>query len=161
MTRRQSIPERWLITDERMADALLPVAARLPRGSGIIFRHHGLAAGERERLLRRLRRIAASRGLVLVDEASGAARRVHGPKELRQARLGGARLLLLSPLYPTRSHPDRQPLPRMRAAAMARLAGPPLIALGGMDQRRFARVKPLGFHGWAAIDAWLEGGART
>jgi thiamine-phosphate pyrophosphorylase len=44
----------------------------------------------------------------------------------------------------------------MRAAALARLAGRPLLALGGMDARRYAVVRRLGFDGWAAIDAWVS-----
>jgi thiamine-phosphate pyrophosphorylase len=156
MTPRQSPPRQWLITDERMSNALLPAIMRLPRGSGILFRHHGLAAGERVRLLRRVRRLAAARGLTLVDEASGTAARVHCAAEIRDARLRGTQLLLLSPLFPTRSHPGRRPLSRMRAAALARLAGKPLIALGGMDWRRYQQVRQLGFDGWAGLDAWTE-----
>jgi thiamine-phosphate pyrophosphorylase len=64
-------------------------------------------------------------------------------------------LILLSPIHSTRSHPDWRPIPRMRAAAYARLAGRRLIALGGMDERRFERIERLGFVGWAGIDAWL------
>ena len=154
MKRRQSLPEQWLVTDERMDEPLLSAAARLPRGSGILFRHHGLSSGARARMLRRLRRIAATRGLTIVDEASGEAARVHDLREIRQARLRGARLLLVSPLFSTRSHPGLPPLPRMRAAALARLAQGPVLALGGMDPDRFAQVKALGFHGWAGIDAW-------
>lgn len=156
MKPRQSLPQQWLVTDERMAEDPASVAARLPRGSGILFRHHGLAPRERRRLLRRLRRIAAARNLTLVDEASGLAARVHDSGEVRRARLAGARLLLVSPLFATRSHPGNRPLPRMRAAALARLAAGPVLALGGMNARRFARVKPLGFAGWAGIDAWLD-----
>lgn len=157
MTPRQSLPEQWLITDERMGSGLLPAIARLPRGAGILFRHHALAPGERARLLRRIRRLAASRGLMLVDEASGAAARVHDASEIRAARARGAQLLFLSPLFPTRSHPGRPALPRMRAAALAKLAGRPLIALGGMDSRRYPEVRKLGFDGWAGLDAWTAG----
>jgi thiamine-phosphate pyrophosphorylase len=42
----------------------------------------------------------------------------------------------------------------MRAAALARLAGRKLVALGGMDERRFRRVERLGFVGWAGISAF-------
>jgi thiamine-phosphate pyrophosphorylase len=42
----------------------------------------------------------------------------------------------------------------MRAAALARLAGRRLIALGGMDARKFARIENLGFRGWAGISAF-------
>ena len=161
MKPRQSLPEQWLVTDERMGEGVLAAAARLPRGSGILLRHHSLSLGERERLLRRLRRIAAARNLMIIDEASGEAARTHNMREVRQARLGGARLLLVSPLFATRSHPEWRPLPRMRAAALMRLAEGPVLALGGMDARRFERVKALGFHGWAGIDAWEKRKSRT
>jgi thiamine-phosphate pyrophosphorylase len=91
---------------------------------------------------------------VVVDGQEGGAARVHDARQLRQAALGGARLLLLSPIFKTRSHPTWRPLPRMRAAALLRLARAPVIALGGMDSRRFAQVAPLGFQGWAGIDAF-------
>jgi thiamine-phosphate pyrophosphorylase len=63
-------------------------------------------------------------------------------------------MILLSPLFPTRSHPDWEPLPRMRAAALARLGRRNLFALGGMDARKFARIERLGFRGWAGISAF-------
>jgi thiamine-phosphate pyrophosphorylase len=157
MKRRQSMPTDWLISDERFGDALLPTIARLPPGSGVLVRHHSLSAGERARLLRQLRRIAAGRNLVLVDGAGRLAARVHNPKEIARARLAGAKLLLLSPVFATRSHPGWRPLPRMRLAALARLAGRPLIAIGGMNPARFRRVQDLGFDAWAGIDAWVRG----
>ena len=39
-------------------------------------------------------------------------------------------MLFLSPVYPTRSHPGRMPLTRMRAAALLRLATVPVIDRG-------------------------------
>ena len=154
MRRFQNIPERWLITDERLGPDLAAVVARLPRGTGILFRHHRLAPAERRRHLAKLRRLAALRELMLVDEADGLSARVHDVREIRRARLGPATLLFLSPLFPTRTHPDMPTLPRMRAAALARLAGQPLVALGGMNRKRFRHVARLGFQGWAGIDAW-------
>ena len=157
MTRRQSLPEQWLITDPRIAGGLAGVLRRLPRGSGVVARVP---------LTRTEWRIARARELVVVTEGQGGAARVHDAREIRRARLSGARLLLLSPMFPTRSHPDWSALPRMRAAALARLGGRNMLALGGMDAARYRRIAPLGFIGWAGIDAWLgdstQGGqART
>jgi thiamine-phosphate pyrophosphorylase len=148
MKRRQtSIPRQWLITDERLGPNVLRAVRRLPRGSGVLVRN--------PRLLARIRRLRASRQLEVVAE-SRLVVRVHNAREMRDAQLAGAQVLLLSPLFGTRSHRDWLPLPRMRVAALMRLAKVPVIALGGMDERRFRAVQKLGFAGWAGIDAWLK-----
>lgn len=146
-------PTRWLISDPRLG-GLLPLLRTLPAGTGVLLRHHHLPARERRVLLRKVQRLATARGLVLVDEAAGQVARVHDVRELSRARLAGVRLIFLSPLFETRSHPEWAPLPRMRAAALARLGGGRLLALGGMDEARFRRVRPLGFAGWGGIDGW-------
>jgi thiamine-phosphate pyrophosphorylase len=149
MRRRQTILRQWVIADGRMGDGLWTAIRRLPRGSGVLVLRE-LSAEER----RKLRNWARLRALTVAFEASGDAVRVHDSRELRQALLARVQLILLSPLFPTRSHPAWRPLPRMRAAALARLAGRRLVALGGMNERKFARVKPLGFQAWAGIDAF-------
>ena len=153
---RRQLPRQWLITDPRLGDRLIPTVRRLPKGCGVLIRHHQLKSGERQRLIRAVRRLARTRGLVLMDEADGQVARVHNAAEIRHAQMRRVRILLLSPIHRTRSHPDWAPLPRMRAATLLRLARVPVVALGGMDQRRFARVQALGFHGWAGIDAWIR-----
>lgn len=153
--RQSSIPRQWLIIDTRLGDELWRTAERLPSGSGLLILLHDLSAGKRERVIRRLRYRAAATSLVIVDEEKGAAR-VHNLRELRWALPARTPLILLSPIHRTRSHPTWPPIPRMRAAAYARLAGRNLIALGGMDERRFRRIERLGFIGWAGIDAWLR-----
>jgi thiamine-phosphate pyrophosphorylase len=153
MHRRQTgLPQRWLIADTRLGDDLWRAVAALPSGSGVLILYHGLPARKRQALVRKLRRVAGRSGLRLIDEASGRAARVHDLRELRRAMLAGAELILLSPLFPTRSHPDWRPLPRMQAAALARLGQRRLVALGGMNAKRYEQIRPLGFRGWAAID---------
>jgi len=149
MKARQRLPKQWLITDPRIGPEVVRLVRRLPCGSGVILRPH-LSEAEG----RRIRQVAAQRGLYTVLEERGRAVRVHNAREIALARLGGARLLLLSPMFATATHPGAPALPRMRAAALARLAGQPLLALGGMDAPRFAHVRALGFDGWAGIDAW-------
>lgn len=157
MKRRQtSVPRHWLIADERLGNELLAAVRKLPRGSGVLVLYRDMPAAKRARLLWKLRRIARRRGLAIADEAAGGAARVHNARELRQASLARVPLLFLSPVNQTRSHPDWVPLPRMRAAALLRLAKAPVIALGGMNSSRFRRVERLGFHGWAGIDAWIR-----
>jgi thiamine-phosphate pyrophosphorylase len=152
MTHRQTMPRQWLIADERMGEELWAALRRLPRGSGILVLRT-LA----RRDARRLRHLAALRGLAIATERPGTAARAHDMRELTRALLRRTPLVLLSPMHQTSSHPGWRPLPRMRAAALARLANRKAIALGGMSERRYARIAPLGFTGWAAIDAWLKG----
>jgi thiamine-phosphate pyrophosphorylase len=152
MKRRQTVPTQWLIADERSRERLWPIVRGLPPGSGVLVLFRNLPERKREAILRQLRR--ANKGLEIMDEAAGHAVRVHDLRELRRALLGRTPMILLSPLYPTASHPDRRPLPRMRAAAMARLARRRLVALGGMNAKRFSRIERLGFQGWAGIDAF-------
>lgn len=154
MTRRQTTPRQWLIADERTGDELWSAVRRLAPRSGILVLHSGMAKLERARLLARLRGLGAGRRLVVADEMAGDSARVHDAREIRDAGLQQAPLLFLSPMFQTRSHPEWKPLPRMRAAALLRLAKVPVIALGGMNEQRFAAVRGLGFAGWAGIDAW-------
>jgi thiamine-phosphate pyrophosphorylase len=156
MKRRQtSIPRQWLVADHRSGDELWRRVSKLPRGSGVLVLYRDLPRPERSKLVSKLRRIGARRGLVILDEAKGKTARVHDAAEIRQAALRRAKILFLSPLHPTRSHPDWKPLPLMQVAALIRLANVPVVALGGMNAKRFGRVARLGFHGWAGIDAWL------
>jgi len=155
MTRRQTLPRQWLVADDRLGDRLCRVVRSLPRGSGILFLYRELPKAGRARLLLKLRRMAGSRQLLILDETTGGAARVHNAKELRKAGLAGTSLLFLSPMFRTRSHPEWRPIPRMRAAALVRLANAPMIALGGVDERRFRRIQRLGFSGWAGIDAYV------
>lgn len=164
-------PRVWLMTDERIAD-LEAAAARLRLGDGIVFRHHATAPAERRRLFARLLRIARRRGLVLVRAGDAPMRGemgVHGPARMIRPGIrtwpahsriealagvrAGADLLFVSPVFATRSHPGVPALNPLRAAAIGRGLAIPLIALGGMNSRRYREVKRLGFSGWAAIDA--------
>lgn len=148
------------MTDERIGAALWDVLARLPRGSGVVLRHHATPPDERTALKRRVTTIARRRGLVLVDEADSRRSpirigRAHSIREGVAARRAGATMIFVSPVYPTRTHPGARALGPLRAAAIARAVGVPAIALGGMTAARFKRMRALGFVGWAAIDALL------
>lgn len=149
MTRRQTPPEQWLIFAETPSRAVWRVLLQLRRGSGVLVLDQ-LSSGE----CRRLRHVAKLRGLIIVAESATGAARVHNLRELRRALLNRTPLIFLSPINETGSHPGLKPLPRMRAAALASLDGRKLIALGGMNARRYARIAQLGFIGWAGISAF-------
>lgn len=145
MTSRQTgIVRRWLIVDGSLGT---PALRRLPPATGLL-----LLDGQRAGV--RLRGIARTHRLPIVEEAKGDAKRVHDLRALRQALRTRTPMILLSPIHPTSSHPEWKAIPRMRAAAMARLAGRRLIALGGMTEKRYLRIRPLGFQGWAGISAF-------
>ena len=170
MHRRQPLPRLWLMTDERQGEGLWQALERLPRGSGIVFRHYGLSLAARKSLFRKVKGVTRRRRfLILVAgaqalDADGTHGRrqvqrgrllsasVHDLREIRAAERAGADLLFLSPVFPTRSHPGARSLGRTRFASLARQTRLPVIALGGMNARRARGLH--GAYGWAAIDAW-------
>lgn len=166
---RRRYPERWLLTDERVGDRLWAMLRAMPPGSGVIFRHHATPSTERRRLFARVRRIARARGLMLLavapplPGATGTHGRVagatswpaHDRREVLAGRRAGAAIILVSPVFPTRSHPGAAALGVAKAARIAR--GGAAVALGGMNERRWRRIRRLGFAGWAGIDGWDRG----
>jgi len=149
MGRRQTIASEWLIVTAPPDPALWRAIRRLKRGTGLLLLCR-LPASQK----RRLRHLAQLRSLQVVAEGPRTAARVHDARELLPALLRCVPLILVSPLFETGSHPDWAPLPRMRAAALARLAHRRAIALGGMSGKRYAKIAPLGFIGWAGISAF-------
>lgn len=174
MNWRQPLPEIWLISDARNDATLEQALKRLPRGSGLVFRHYHLPPSERRERFHRLRRIVRALGHRIALSGSVAqARRwgadaaygadlargpahmrlvtVHSLRELRRAARADA--VLLSPVFATRSHPGGKVLGPLRWHAIAAHSRVPVIALGGIDARRAAR---LGARHWAGIDAFLR-----
>lgn len=171
MRRRQPIPTRWLMTDERLGEALWVALAALPRGGGVVFRHYGMPPKERRALFRQVALVARRRRLVLLRAGQPLIGRwedgvhnsrgrglltaaAHDRREAVAAVRRGAEVLFVSPVFPTRSHPGAGTLGVRRARAIGAGLGATVIALGGMDEAKFRRLRPLGIHGWAGIDAW-------
>ncbi len=163
-------PLVWLMTDERTGDALWPALRRLPPGSGVVFRHHATPPAERRALFARVRRIATARRLMLVvagtqrlgpyathGRGPAGSRPTTWPAHSRREAIAGvvrgAGTLFVSPVFATRSHPGVRPAGVMRAARIGGALSIRIVALGGMDPRRFRRIRRQGFDGWAAIDA--------
>lgn len=157
------LPRFWLVSDARNDAVLERALRRMPRGSGLIFRHYHLPEAERRARFRALARIARGRGMAVVlagdaamarhwgaDGAYGAGQTLataHNLRELRQAR--GAAGVLLSPVFPTRSHPGAPVLGAVRFRLLAARSLVPVIALGGMNRARAGALK---WPRWAAID---------
>lgn len=75
----------------------------------------------------------------------------HGPRGLARAFALAADAALLSPVFPTRSHPGRAALGLTRAAGLVRSARVDVLALGGMTPLHMAHVGAAGFAGLAGI----------
>lgn len=169
-----NLPRIWLVSDARNDAGLEQALRRLPRGSGLIFRHYHLDPAARRARFARLARAARRRGHLIAlsgsvalarqwraDAAYGSPSAVsrgpafprlvtaHSLKEMAKARPARAAAILLSPAYPTRSHPGARTLGPLSFRLLAARTHIPVIALGGMNPRRAAR---LGAHRWAAVD---------
>lgn len=170
------VPRLILLTDARNDAALAGAIARLPPGSAVVFRHYHLPPQTRRRRFEALQRLARARGVLVIgaavprgwrcDGVYGAAQAIarragragraglrlataHSLAQIADAVRAGADAVLLSPVHATRSHPGGRVLGPVRFLHLARQSPVPVIALGGMNRRRAARLP---VHGWAAID---------
>lgn len=175
MPPRQTLPHLWLMSDARNDHLLEAALARLPRGSGLVYRHHHLSPARRYARYRFLRRVCRRRGHWVILAGSPAQANAWGadgsygaPAALARPRAAGLRLatahdlreiaaanrvrpdaLMLAPVFPTRTHPGAPNLGPLRFRLLARRAAVPVIALGGMDH---AAARHLRWARWAAID---------
>jgi thiamine-phosphate pyrophosphorylase len=170
--RQPALPNLWLISDARNDAVLEASLARLPRGSGFIYRHYHLEPQARRARFEALKRICRRYGhcTVLAGDAAQARRwgangaygspaaLARGPAILRLCtthnlrEIGNARratAILLSPVFATASHPGARTLGPHRFRTLAIRARVPVIALGGMSHRR---ARKLQCKNWAAID---------
>jgi thiamine-phosphate pyrophosphorylase len=175
MARAKPLPDLWLLSDARNDAVLETVLRRLPRGSGFVYRHYHLAPQQRIARYRALARLCRARGHVVLladsaltaqewgaDGIYGAPRALyprrggllriataHGLRELAQAGTMRADGVMLSPVFPTNSHPGAATLGPVRWRLLAMRAGVPVIALGGMTPTAAHRLQ---CQRWAAID---------
>lgn len=174
MRRRQPLPRTWLMTDPRMGDSLFAAIRRLPRGSGIVFRHAALPPAQRRALFEQVSRLARRHGHVVLRAGPDRLGRredgvhrgprparglwtmpAHDARQIRQRAMMGVDALFVSPVFATRSHPGARTLGALRFAMLIRGVRCPVIALGGVNRRHASRLARLGAYGWAGIDAWL------
>lgn len=178
MNVRHPIPDLWLLSDARNDGGLEDALARLPRGSGFVFRHYHMEAQDRAARFEKLGDVARAHGhRVLLsadpslarawgaDGVYGAMDRIgevtvgpdtllrfataHNAREIAVANAARADAVFVSPVFPTRSHPGGAVLGSEGFHMLARLANMPVIALGGMT---FERARELEWTRWGAID---------
>lgn len=166
--RRLNFPCRVVVTDARRTPDPAALAARLPAGTVVSFRHYEVPPAERAALARAVAAVARRRRLVLLVAADhrlaaavgadglhlpeGLARHgvlaplllwrrqrralltvaAHSPAALARAAVLGADAALLSPVFPTRSHPGAATLGPRRFSLWAGAARLPVVALGGV-----------------------------
>jgi len=171
---KQALPALWLLSDARNDAALEAALARLPRGSGFVFRHYHLDPAARRARFADLATAARARAHLVILSGDSAladnwgADGLYGPPDrlgpgagllrlatahdaqaIDAANLAGADGVFLSPVFPTRSHPDAAGLGEARFRTLAAGAQMPVIALGGMTA---TRARALDWPRWAAID---------
>jgi thiamine-phosphate pyrophosphorylase len=174
----QPLPNLWLLSDERN-DARLELAlTTLPKGSGFVFRHYHLAETARQERYIALRDVCLASGHMMIlsgdaetatawqadgiygsparmSERAGLLRlaTVHDLRELTFANRARVDGMFLSPVFPTRSHPDASCLGIENFRSIAAQAETPVIALGGMTA---ARAAELDWPRWGAIDGHMS-----
>mgnify|MGYP001809657315 CR=1 FL=1 len=183
---RPPVPRLLLVTDQQRLPDPMAAIARLPVGSGVLFRHH--ECPQRALLARRIARACREKRLILlvandwrlagaigadgVHLAENLARTgingpcrwwlrrhrkllsvaAHSPRALMQANRLGADFCLLSPVFPSNTHPGKPGLGPIRFARSSKLCKIPVLALGGVNQHSWRRLPPASAHGAAAID---------
>lgn len=178
-----SLPSLFYFTDDqRGADPRL-IAAKLPAGSAIVFRHY--YSDNRAELASILSKICKKRNIILIiaqdpDLASrvGAAgchipqhlisniprlkarfphlfftAACHTPLSLQTAVQNGTDAVFLSPIFATKSHVEVKNIGSIRAALMKRGLSCPVFALGGVTQQNFKQLTSMGFSGYGAISS--------
>jgi thiamine-phosphate pyrophosphorylase len=179
----RTLPPLLFVTDPGRTPDPEAVARRLPRGSAIVFRAFGdeeaVAQGRRLAAIARQRglvllagadpalaRAIGAHGVHLPERLAhraGTLKRLrpawlvtaaaHGPAAARRALRAGADAVLVSPVFESRSPSAGRPLGAVRFAALARKAGGPVYALGGVNGRTARRLIGSGAVGFAAVEA--------
>lgn len=82
----------------------------------------------------------------------------HSVGEIAVARVSGADIALLSPIFPTESHPEARPLGLEALTEARKAAGKmPVFALGGVNAENAASCLEAGAAGVAGIRTFLSG----
>jgi len=166
------------MTDHKRGGDPRALAARLPAGSWLIFRHYGVP--DRSVLAIEVAKICRARrikllvagdfelaarigaGLHLPDYPTAMRRRAkglltvsaHDRRGLRRAARLRADAALLSPIFATVSHPLARPLGLLALRRLVRQARVPVVALGGVSVERLAALRHSGVAGLASVGAF-------
>lgn len=84
----------------------------------------------------------------------------HSLPAIHAAARAGVDAVLVSPVFPTRSHPDVAPLGPVRFAALVRQSPLPTYALGGVSRSDARRIMAAGAMGFAGISGLTASSRR-
>lgn len=179
---RDRLPPLLFLTDKNRQPEPERVIARLPKGSGVILRDYD--APDRADTAARLARLCRRRSILFLvagDAQLALSVRAHGlhlPEHqlhhrppvrkptwlvtaaahslpaIRKAAALGVDAALVSPIFPTESHPEARPVGVRRLASWIQQVDIPLYALGGIDPVRVRQLKGLGLAGIAGISGF-------
>ena len=174
------LPPALFLTDPARTPDPVAIAAGLPRGWGVVYRHFG--APDREKVARALLGICRKRGLILlIGGDPGLAAKIgadgvhwpermarearnwrgrfrlqtmsaHSASDLGQSASASIKAALLSTVFPSRSASAGQPMGAARFRQIAMRSPLPLFGLGGIDPGNAGQIA--GFGGLAAVDGW-------
>ena len=181
LTDRKTAPRIIMVTDQLRAPRVFEAARALPPGSAVLFRDYEIPArlelGRQLRILCRQQRLPflvagngrlaahlRADGLHMPEACAQGARRwrnwrpnwfitmaAHSPMALWQAARAGADAALLSPVFPTHSHPGAKPIGVLRFASLALRSPLPVYAFGGVNGRTLRRLAGTRLSGVAAV----------
>lgn len=175
------MPALLFFTDPRRTPDPEAIAAGLPPGSAIVYRHFG--AADAEARARRLKALARTLGLKLLigQDAALAARigadGVHLPERLAHraaplkrahpgwivthaahslyaARASAGDAVVISAIFPSASASAGAAMGPIRLAVLVRAAGRPAYALGGVNMKTARRLLDAGVIGLAAVEGF-------
>lgn len=179
---KADLPTLWFVTDPARTPDPVQIARGLPKGAGVIYRAFGAAGAESTaRALAKVAKsrglvllIGADEGLAARVGAAGVhlperavrsaprlrARRpgwiitgaAHSARALSAGRRAGLDAAMLSAVFPSNSPSAGKALGPVRFAALARGAGLPVIALGGVRTQTAPRLLATGAVGLAAVE---------
>ena len=174
MTDKKTLPNLWLLSDERNDAKLEWALANLPRGNAFVFRHYHLTDRARRQRFEELAAVARTGDHLVIlagaaelaqawgadgiygapgthGKSPGLLRLVtaHDAREIAIANRAEADGVFLSPVFPTRSHPGGACLGPDLFHELAAQAEMPVIALGGLTAEH---AEMLDWPRWAAID---------
>jgi len=179
---RKGLPSLLVFTDPKRTPDLAALARATPAGAALVYRPFGAPdAATTAAVLRQLLHKRGARLLIGADAQLAAQARadgVHLPERLahcaralkrrqpgwivtaaahstraaRRAGAAGADAAVVSTVFDSRSSSSGRPMGPLRLAGLARMAGTPVYALGGVNDRTAGRLRTLRLAGLATVE---------